>query len=203
MVPPGGQEGASPLRGGGAGGTRQVPLFHAVQCRVAPSVGAGGAFGGVHAVVAVEVRWVAGEGGGCARLSQQTGALVAAEGVLPPQPPLPSHEPLQLVHTRVLVVVDPPHSVEGTDGPHVLRQSLGLRPLEVVDDGDDVALVLERAHDLLVHPVLAGLVFDAAVQRVFCEHEDEVTRLADGRQQVVVELASLQPLHVDEGGEAS
>ena len=54
-----------------------------------------------------------------------------------------------------------------------------------------------------MHPVLAGLVVDAAVERVFREHEDEVARLTDGRQQVVVELASLQPLHVDEGGEAS
>ena len=43
----------------------------------------------------------------------------------------------------------PPDAVEGDDGPHVLRQLLRLRPLEVVDDWNDVALGLQSRTNLL------------------------------------------------------
>ena len=54
------------------------------------------------------------------------------------------------------------------------------------------------ARNYLVDPVLAVDIVDAAVECVGCEHEEEIACLSYGVQQVVVKLASLQPLHVDE-----
>ena len=51
-----------------------------------------------------------------------------------------------------------PDSVEGADGLDVLGQFLRLRPLEVVDDGDDVTLGLQSRVHLLWHTTRNGIV---------------------------------------------
>lgn len=96
-----------------------------------------------------------------------------------------------------------PDSVEVADLPHVIGQFLRLWPGEVVDDGDNVAVGLQRRHDLLVDPIFAFDVGDAPVQGVGSEHEEEVSGLLDTLQEVVVELAGLQSLDVDEDGKPS
>lgn len=117
------------------------------------------------------------------------------------KPTLSSHKSLQLIDTSVLVVVDPSHCIEGTNVAHVFRKPLSLGPGEVVNDWDDVAVILQGTNNLLVHPVLAVGVVEAAVEGVGGEHQQEVPRLPDGAEQVVVELARLEPLHVDERAE--
>ena len=97
-----------------------------------------------------------------------------------------------------LIIVDPSNAVEMAYGAHVFGQVFRQRPLEVVDDGDDLAVGLEGGADLAVDPVLALVVTQAAIQRVGCQHQEEILGLADALQQVVVEFTRFQPLHVDE-----
>ena len=54
-----------------------------------------------------------------------------------------------------------------------------------------------------VDPVLLVLVVDAAVERARSEDQDEVPRVADAVQQVVVKLARSQLLYVEEDGQSS
>ena len=103
-----------------------------------------------------------------------------------------------VVGVGYLIVVDPSDPVEVADGAHVFGQVFGQRPLEVVDDGDDFAVGLEGGANFTVDPVLALVVAQATIQGVGGQHQQEVFRLADTLQQVVVEFARLQPLDVDE-----
>ena len=86
----------------------------------------------------------------------------------------------------------PGDRVELTDRPHVLRYLLDVRPLELVGDRYDVALVLQRLNDLLVYPIVAVLILDAPVQTVRCEHEQKVLRRLDTGEEIMMELAGLQ-----------
>ena len=94
-----------------------------------------------------------------------------------PHKGLPSNEPLQLVHASLLVVVDPPDPVEVAEGPHVLWELLGIRELEVINHGDDVAVVLKGCDNLPVELALVGQVSDALVQGVWGEDDDKVLGL--------------------------
>lgn len=94
--------------------------------------------------------------------------------------------------------MDPSHSIEVAHGAHVFGQVFGLRPLEIVDDGDDLAVGLEGGANLAVNPILALVVAHAPIQRVGCQHQQEVFCQTDALQQVVVEFTRLQTLHVDE-----
>lgn len=135
------------------------------------------------------------------------------------------HSPFKFIHASVLVVMNPSHAVKVTNASHVLGQLLGFGPGEVVDDRDDVAVSSERGNDFLsnqrgkcqrwrsstsvvsltypVNPILAVGVLDAPFQRAWRQNQEEMFRLLDALQQVVVELASLEALDVNEDAEAA
>ena len=94
----------------------------------------------------------------------------------------------------------PADAVKVADGSHVFWQIIRLRPLEVVDDWDDFAIGVKSGHYLSVHPVLALVVANAAIERVGCEDQKEKLGLTDTLQQVVVKFARLQTLHIDKDG---
>lgn len=107
--------------------------------------------------------------GHCARGARRAGpshAHIAAQRTVAAHVHLAPHEPLELVDTCILVVVNPPHTIEVADCPHVLREDFRLRPLEVVQDWNDVALALKSFHNLPVNPVLAVGVTHAPVEGV-------------------------------------
>ena len=97
-----------------------------------------------------------------------------------------------------LVFVDPPDAIVGGDGTHCLWQLLRLRHHKVVKDGDDLALTAEGTGNLLVDPVLLLVISFASVKRIGRADENEVFALLNALQQVVVKLARLQALHVEE-----
>jgi len=54
-----------------------------------------------------------------------------------------------------------------------------------------------------MNPVFAVVVSDAAIEGVRREHENEVSRVADAAQKVVVEFAGTKFLYVEEHGQAA
>ena len=99
-----------------------------------------------------------------------------------------------------LVFVDPAHPVVGGDCAHCFWKLLRLRHHKVVKDRDDLALAAQGAGDLLVDPILLLVVSLTSVKGVGRADKNEVFALLDALQQVVVELAGLQALHVEEHG---
>ena len=77
-----------------------------------------------------------------------------------------------------LVFVYPPDPVVLGDIPHGPGQVIRLGHSEAaVDDGDDVAAVVQGAGHLLVYPVLLLLVTPASVQSSRCADKQEVAGL--------------------------
>ena len=94
-----------------------------------------------------------------------------------PDERLAADEALKLVHTGLLVVMDPSDSIEVAQGPDVLWQFLGIRELEVVDDRDDVAVVLQGGHNLPAQLTLVGEIPNALIQGIGGEDDDKVLGL--------------------------
>lgn len=50
------------------------------------------------------------------------------------------NKPFKFIHASILVVMNPSHAVEVANTSHVFGKLLGLRPTEVVDDWNNVAV---------------------------------------------------------------
>jgi hypothetical protein len=50
------------------------------------------------------------------------------------------HLPFKFVHTRVLIIMNPSNAIKVTHAAHIFGKFLGLRPCEVINDGNDVAV---------------------------------------------------------------
>lgn len=75
--------------------------------------------------------------------------------------------------------MNPSDTVEIANGAHVFRQVFGQRPLKIVNNRNDFAVGFEGGDDFAVDPVLALVVTETAIQRVRCQHQQEILGLAD------------------------
>ena len=76
---------------------------------------------------------------------------------------VPANESIDLVHTGLLVVMDPFDSVVRRQGLHGLGKLVRIWHDEVVEDGDDVAVGLQSAVDFLMDPISVFVVAEATV----------------------------------------
>ena len=102
-----------------------------------------------------------------------------------------------------LIVVNPSHAVKVTHSPHVFGEIFRQRPLKVVNYRDDFAVRLEGGNDFSMDPILALVISQATIQRVWCKYQQEIFGLVDGVQEIVVEFSRFQTLDIDKDGKVS
>lgn len=109
-------------------------------------------------------------------------------------------KPLDFVHTCLLVIMDPPNSIELCDLPNIIRElAFDCGKFELlIKDRNDIFLILKSAMQLFVNPIFAIVIIQKPIERVRGKDENEMLGCLDVFEKMGVEFSSIEFIDVDE-----